>query len=190
MKDQARIAHHAPGRIRIRLPHAKGDHARLEQIKRAISPRPGVRRVEVNPSTGSVVVHYDPALHQDYRPLLGHLVEHEGLCVPAADPLADESLTARSVNHLCKQLSDGIRRVTNETVALKELFPFGVAAYALWWVDRSIGAPLWLSLLIFSWSSYMDLHEDESGGGVAASLDALRAEVASLRTELRRRAQK
>src|SRR5450432_3054140 len=64
MAHKAEIAHHVRGRLRMKIPAAKGDEVLLEQIKRALSPIPGMLDVEVNPSTGSVILHYDPDVHE------------------------------------------------------------------------------------------------------------------------------
>src|SRR6266446_9142692 len=69
----AYVTHHIPGRMRVKLPHAKGDRALLERIKESISPLPGVRSIEMNPTTGSVEVNYDP---NDYEHYAGQLTAH------------------------------------------------------------------------------------------------------------------
>ena len=48
------VAHHSPGRTRLKVP--KGQRAELHKIKAAIEKDPGVQSVEVNHSTGSVIV--------------------------------------------------------------------------------------------------------------------------------------
>src|SRR5260370_14352733 len=70
MKYHAEIAHQVCGRIRLKIPAAKGDEGLLEQIKRALSPIPGVHSIEVNPSTGSVIMHYDPEVHHEFHDTL------------------------------------------------------------------------------------------------------------------------
>ena len=185
MSNRAQIVHHIPGRIRIRLPHARGNHALLEQIKQKLSPRPGVRGVAVNPATGSIVIRYDPELHPDYRADLATHAAREKLFALEIDSQDEESGTARSLNSFFGELSDGVKQATSDMIDLKEIFPFAVGTYAFFFVDRTIGAPLWMTLMIFSFSSYMDLHEEEPGEDVAESLDALRAEIAALRKEIR-----
>lgn len=63
---QLRIAHHIPGRVRLKLNVAGG--ADLSEIIRAarslggsFSQAPGIRSVNVNPAALSCVVEYDPA---------------------------------------------------------------------------------------------------------------------------------
>src|SRR5437879_5091518 len=79
MSHRAHVIHHIPGRMRVKLPHAKGDHATLQRIKEAISPMPGVNEVIINPVTGSVVVHYDPDIHENFHDHFGEHAERENL---------------------------------------------------------------------------------------------------------------
>lgn len=185
MRQQAQLVHHIPGRVRIRLPHAKGNRALLQQIKESISPRPGVRRVDVNPTTGSILIHYDPALLDNFNRQLAEHAEREELFALNVETQKDETGTARSVHDFLKLLSDIVKDATADTIDLKEIFPFAVGGYAFFFVDRSIGAPLWLSLMFFAFSAYMDLHETEPSPNVGESLEDLRAEIAALRSDIR-----
>lgn len=60
-----RIAHHIPGRIRLKLaegaaaPAALGD---VQRFVRAATAVPGIRGVTLNPLARSCVVEYDPAV--------------------------------------------------------------------------------------------------------------------------------
>src|SRR5580704_2636799 len=67
MTSDAHIVHHIPGRLRLKIPQAKGNAAFLDQVKTALSPIQGVRGIEVNPTTGSVLVHYDPEDFDDFH---------------------------------------------------------------------------------------------------------------------------
>ena len=79
MRHSARAVHHVRGRIRLKIPASKGDSRLLEEIKQAIAPLKGVKSVDTNPSTGSVVVHYDPAMHADFHQ---QLADHAGDSCP------------------------------------------------------------------------------------------------------------
>ena len=54
MRHKAHVAHHTKGRLRIRVPSAKGDPAALQEIARTLSPVMGVSEVIVNETTGVV----------------------------------------------------------------------------------------------------------------------------------------
>ena len=185
MGNQAYIVHHIPGRLRIRLPKAKGNPDLLARISQSLSPLSGVRQVSTNESTGSVVIHYDPGTSREIRKQLAAQAEEDEIFVLDGDFSTENSEAARSVDNLFHHLNDGVKRTTKDLIDLREIMPFGIAIYAFFWVDRAIGNPLWLSLLMFSFSSYMDLHEPEPGTAVEDSIDALRSEIAALRSEIR-----
>lgn len=172
---RAQVTHHIPGRMRVKLPHAKGNRALLESVKKSISPLPGVRGVEVNPTTGSVLVHYDPKGPEDCASQLTAHAEREKLFMLAAPELtetdqiaakieaeaeflAEHSETARTVVNLLKHLDEVIKRETNNTVDLKVLLPLGLAVYAFLEVGSEVATPLWVTLGIFSFNSFLRLH--------------------------------
>src|SRR5579884_1454702 len=64
---RAEVVHHTRGRIRVKVHGGKGNHRLLHEIKRSLAPKPGVRQVDVNPTTGSVIVHYDDGAHPDFH---------------------------------------------------------------------------------------------------------------------------
>ena len=74
-KMKLQIAHQVPGRIRMKVPSAKDNPELLEQIKQTFSVIPGIEQVTVNPTTGSVVLHYDTEKHDEFH---GHLHHHTG----------------------------------------------------------------------------------------------------------------
>src|SRR2546429_6784768 len=79
MVNCARVMHHVPGRIRMKMPHAKGNEHLLAKIKEFLSPLPGVKDVEVNPITGSVIVYYNAALYDNFQQALDKYSERAKL---------------------------------------------------------------------------------------------------------------
>lgn len=53
------IKHHVPGRLRIKLPPVRKDPAKAEAVAGHVRTLEGVRSVEVNTVSASVIVHYD-----------------------------------------------------------------------------------------------------------------------------------
>lgn len=177
MNQQAHVAHYIPGRIRIKLQRAQGDSVLLQQIKEGLSTLPGVTKVDVRPLTGSVIIHYNsnvgdfPAhlaeraksaeLFNLLPPEMSEVEEIVQKLETEAEFLAEHSRTARSILNSVEYLNERIRQATANTVDLKVLLPLAVAVYAFFWVDRKQGAPLWITLLIFSFNSFLDLHQPE-----------------------------
>jgi len=54
------LAHHLPGRLRLRSAVLRGDARASEEARRHLAEISGVRSASINPSTGSVLLEYDP----------------------------------------------------------------------------------------------------------------------------------
>lgn len=175
MQHHAHVAHHVRGRIRVRMPKNKRDHATLERVKRSISPMHGVKSVDVNSSTGSVVVNYDADQHADFPSTLARHAEANNLFTLAPPPvsevdemvetiekeaefLAEHSETARAIVEFCKGLNQEVKKATNNNLDLQVLLPLGLAAYAFLNLEADVATPLWVTLGLFSFNSFISLH--------------------------------
>lgn len=172
----ARVAHHVRGRIRVQFPRAKGNRRFLQQVQEFLSPIDGVHRVEINPVTGSVVVHYDRS-HTDIHEKLAKHAEDAGMFSLAPPELSEVDVLAANIEReaaflsqhselarhtvdLVKQIDNEIKRATDNTVDLKVLLPFGLAVYAFLELGTAdISTPLWVTLGIFSFNSFVALHQ-------------------------------
>lgn len=61
LKGEFEVLHFIPGRVRIRLHRLKGSPALAEEVRGRLSAIEGVRSVETNHVTGTVLLQYDPA---------------------------------------------------------------------------------------------------------------------------------
>lgn len=171
----ARVVHHVKGRIRVKLHDAKGNHRFLESVQQSLSPVAGVRNVEVNSATGTIVVHYDETMLPDFAQKLAEHGESEDLfsLEPAelsevdaianklqreAQFLAQHSDVAKSAVDFVSQIDRALKSATNNTVDLKVLLPMGLAIYAFLELESDITTPLWVTLGIFSFNSFVSLH--------------------------------
>jgi cation transport ATPase len=172
---KAHIVHHIRGRIRLKFPGAKRELSHLQKIKEAISPMSGVRQVDVNSLTGSIVVTYDTNLHDAFQQQLSACADQSGLfklqppptseadqmaqrIEEEADFLSEHSETARSLVEFVKRINLAIRKTTDNSVDLKVLLPLALAAYSLVELESDISTPLWVTLGIFSFNSFVTLH--------------------------------
>jgi cation transport ATPase len=176
---RARTAHRVRGRIRLTIHGAKGRPHALEHIKKSITPIEGVRNIETDAATGSVVVHYDPAQHHDFHeklakqgsstgafqldpPILGEGGELVYEFEEEAEFLSQHSDTARFMVDSFKSLDQAIKRATNNAVDLKVLLPLGLAVYSFLEFGVEVSTPLWVTLGIFSFNSFLVLHSPHS----------------------------
>lgn len=192
-RHRVRTAHRMPGRIRLKLDGSSRKAHELEDLKRTIASMPGVDRVEANLASGSLVIHYDPKLYGRFHHQLKEHGDSTGtfhLDVPdigegadliksveeEADFLAEHSETARVMVNGFRSLDRAIRRATDNTVDLKVLLPLGLDVYSFVEIGLEAATPLWITLGIFSFNSFVQLHSPKPGG--ARSKRALREALA------------
>lgn len=177
MAAHAKVVHHVPGRIRIRVPSAKRSPGLLNEIKQSISSATGVGQIEVHPTTSSIIVHYrreagHPDRFQDALTQKGHSSGLFDLAPPdvsgaadmekkvkeEADFLASRSELARHVVDATKSLNAEIKRVSDNTLDLNVLVPGALAVYSAFYLGAELSTPLWVTLGIFSFNSFVALH--------------------------------
>ena len=168
--------------MRIRVPSAKGDPEALEEIKRSLSPIPGVSEVIVNDAIGTITVHYDPKQHIDFH---RHLHEAEGshqemlqmspppskeagpisevdeameMLEKEAEFLSSHSHSAKILFGMLRDFDAGLKKATNNNIDLKVVAPLGLAVYAFMQLGFEAATPVWLTLGVFSFNHFVTLH--------------------------------
>jgi len=174
-KHAAHLAHHSPGRMRIRVPSAKGDPAALEEIRRTLSSVGGVSHVSVNESLGTVTISYDHAAHDELHkhltsdeshhdvimsecPKLADLGHMDEMIEKEAVFLADHSHTAKAILDMFYRFDRGVKQVTNNTVDLKVLAPLALAIGVFSELGVAAATPVWMTLGLFSFNHFIDLN--------------------------------
>jgi hypothetical protein len=185
-KLKLQVAHQVPGRVRLKIPSAKGNPALLQEIGDAFSRIPGIGHVTVNPVTGSVVLHYDAELHDEVhnslqrhtgqvwrngqRPpdteidTLAHKIEDE------AEFLAQHSKSAKAVVDFCKKLDCEIKIATNNNVDLQIILAFGIIGFTLLELGASAATPVWVTLSLFAMNHFIEMHHPGQHGPHAAPI--------------------
>ena len=161
-KMKLQVAHQVPGRIRMKVPAGKDNAELLEQIKQTFSVIPGIEQVTVNPTTGSVVLHYDTEKHDEFH---GHLHHHTGhhfkppgneidslasKIEEEAEYLAEHSHAAKVVVDFCKDLDKQIKVASGNVVDLKIVLALGIAGFTIFEVGASAATPVWVTLSVFA----------------------------------------
>jgi hypothetical protein len=174
MVDRFQVVHHIPGRLRVRIPRSKRHPHLLHELRDFVSGLGGVERVEINPVTGSVLVHYHPESQEQIQSLLRQSRGASGFSadVPPelseGDDLAEKiereaaflaahSEAAAQLVNAVKHLNRQIRQATDNAVDLKVLLPAGLAICAFV-AGAEAATPLWVTLAIFSFNSFVVLH--------------------------------
>ena len=175
MRHAAHVAHHSPGRLRIRIPAAKGNAAALEAIRSSLSAMAGVDEVVVNKLIGTITIHYDPRHHAAFQKDLagvnsqqevvtveppkleeledmGEMLEHE------AAFLAEHSHSAKALVDWMNALDRAIKRATDNAVDFRVIAPLILAVGALLELGVESSTPVWLTLGLFSFNHFISLH--------------------------------
>jgi len=162
--------------MRVRVPSAKGNPKALEEIKRSLTSLTGVHEVTVNAATGSIVVNYDPKRHADFHkhlsgggehkkavemadpPKLSEIDEVEEMLEKEAEYLSKHSHSAKAVVDFIRRCDVGLKRITGNQLDLKVLTPMALAVYAFLELGFEAASPVWLTLGLFSFNHFVDLH--------------------------------
>ena len=198
MTSKAHIVHHVPGRLRLKVPGAKGNADFLDKVKAALDPIQGIREIDVNPLTGSVLVHYDPddfdSFHQDvhqhasksnlfaiHQPAITKVDEAVSKIEREADYLAARSHTARVVVDFLHDLDVKVKQTTHNAVDLKVLVPLALAVYSITVIELSAATPMWATLGLFSFNHFLELHQHVDDPAPEDGSDQVPAQRKSLR---------
>jgi hypothetical protein len=175
-KPKLEIAHQIPGRIRMKVPSAKGNPEQLESYKEILSAIPGIESIDVNPETGSIVLRYDPDTHdhfhvgfqrhvheqhgQHHRPpsneidALANTIERE------AEYLAEHSQAARAFVEMCRQADRNIKLHSHNMLDLKMMLAIGVIGFTVFEVGAAAATPVWVTLALFGLNHFIEMQEE------------------------------
>jgi heavy-metal-associated domain-containing protein len=138
----ARIVHQVPGRTRLRTREMKGDDKYFAELHQALSQTPGVRNVQVNSLTQSILLEHDT----DIQELMSE-AERRGylrLESPAHQPYLAEIDRVLSVS------DHKLREVTGGRLDFETLTFLGFAAGGLYQVVKGRALPAGVTLLRYA----------------------------------------
>jgi cation transport ATPase len=169
MVRHAYVCHSSAGRLRLRIPGARHDADSLKRMAHATREVPGVRSAEYNPTTGSLLIKYARDAVSNIQTLTdaitkaGMPLELVGAMTGAEEiaEVEEYSQLAGSISSLFGGLDQAIKYATDNQLDLKILLPIGAAILGFSSLRRpSMSTPLWLTLMLFSFSSFHSLHGD------------------------------
>jgi hypothetical protein len=172
-RHKIHVAHHTHGRVRMKVPTAKGNPEEMARIAETFVGTPGVRKVEANPVTGSLVVHYAAERRAEIRAsiLNSHGTDFEppeteidkltGNIEREAKFLAEHSHTAAVIVDFFAKLDAGIKRNTDNYVDLKIVLAAAIVAGTMMEVGMAAATPVWLTLCVFSVNHMVQLHQHQ-----------------------------
>ncbi|MDR3461652.1 MAG: hypothetical protein P4L76_04975 [Beijerinckiaceae bacterium] len=179
------VAHQTPGRIRMKIPAAKGNPDLLEQIKQTFGILPGIEGIVVNHVTGSVILNYDPDRHDEFHsgfqphtvppgpaphhPPSSEIDELAQKIQDEAEFLAQNSHAARAVVDFFKQLDRQIKKSSGNLVDLKIVLAIFVVGFTVFEVGAAAATPVWVTLVIFGLNHFIEMHQHGPQPGIQAT---------------------
>jgi cation transport ATPase len=178
MKVKLQIAHQVPGRIRMKIPSAKGNPELLEEIQKTFSVIPGIEEVRVNPETGSVVLKYDTDRHDDFHTDFAHRYEHHAGHHPHHRPpsneidalaskieeeanfLAEHSQAAKAVVDFCRHWDREIKNASGNMFDLKMVLCVGLVGFMIFEVGAAAATPVWVTLTLFGLNHFVEMQAE------------------------------
>jgi hypothetical protein len=172
-----RVVHAIPGRVRLKIVSLRDNPELARALRERLSGVRGIRRIEANPLTGSLLVRYDPE-EMTSRESLFTLSETVTLLFPGLDMAQLEAWLGQSGNgsgataSLARGVSSGVgalnARVGKATggLDLKRLLPltlFGLGVRGLL-VAKTVPFPAWYDLWWFAFGTFFLLNRPEAHG--------------------------
>ena len=154
----------------MKIPAGKGNPDLLEQIKSTFGVIPGIERVTVNPTTGSVVLHYDEDRHDQFhgdlqqhlpthhRPPTNEIEEMAKKFEEEAEFLAEHSQLARGVVDFFKDVDRRVKAASGNVIDLKIVLAAAIIGFTVLEVGASAATPVWVTLVIFSLNHFIEMH--------------------------------
>lgn len=133
---RGQVVSSTPGRLRVRLHRAHRQGSAAHRAKTHLQDQPGVRDVQTNQATGSVMVKYDPN-EVSADDIVGLLKDIGIVAIGTASdlvidlPEAGRSITSINIISSVDNLDRRLSRLTGSRVDLKLLFPAGLFALGI-----------------------------------------------------------
>ncbi len=172
-RHKLHVAHHTLGRVRLKIPTAKGDAKALQAIAETFRATPGVDSVAVNAETGSLVMKYSAAtrdavharlgahLGEDFKPPETEIDKLADNIGREAEFLAEHSHTARIIVDFFMKLDASIKRHTDNYIDLKIVLAALIVGGTMFEVGIAAATPVWLTLAVFSVNHMVQLHQHQ-----------------------------
>lgn len=178
MPLEALVAHRLPGRLRLRLSALKNDAHALSEVASRVQAVPGIRGVEINVVTGSLLAHYEGKEAE----VIQAIAERCGLRLTAmAAPTT--GLRGR-IEAGIRELNVGLQRVSGGEVDLHGLL---VVALTLLAIQQAIEGNVMIPAAALLWNAYQAARMAPPEAGAASMPAAVQPTAAKTVASQRQR---
>lgn len=150
-----------PGRIRVRIDRSMRSPESIRELTELLRGLSGVREVQVNPTTGSFLIFYDPEAADLTQLYLAAQAAKVNIVLPGTasegEPRTDLSSVARAVNSYFGRLDWMVSSYTGGKLDAKTLAPIAVGAVAVRQLlvqGASLSSAPWYVLLWYSFEMF------------------------------------
>lgn len=157
-----RIAHHHPGRLRLRSEAFLGDGDPAAAALEALAATPGIQSTGHDPQTGSLLITYDPG--RITADTIARGIARAARLRPAADPEAPRRSQGGRVLDMLRDLNAAAYQSTGFRLDLRAMVPAALACLSVTTLVLGKGsrAPRWDSLAYWSVNLFAMFHGRET----------------------------
>jgi hypothetical protein len=155
----AHLRHRSHGRMRVTLERSDRSPGQMEQVKKRIESQPGIRSVDINPTTGSVIVTGEH----------NHQIEQAlEAAVELVETLQQGKPSQKAVDTLVsavKVADSRLRQTSSDRISLKWLVPgafVGIGLRQLLAQGLTIGDVPWYVLMYYGVDSFLKLNPEHA----------------------------
>lgn len=169
--ESIKIVHAIPGRMRLKVGDVRENPTLAGELQRRLTSLPGVRTVEVNSRTGSVLILYKAtaftsteALQELAKPLAelfpGVEINEVRSWMSSANGSGSAPSLTQGITSFFAGLNKNIETATGSAVDLRILLPLGLFLLGLRSLVSSENRPLptWYDLFWFALGTYFMMH--------------------------------
>ena len=166
VEPRIRLVHSTHKRFRLKVPPAERTPELMMRVRRRLEATPGVTRAELNPDTGSILVHHAPGAA--FEDLLEQAGLSESVLLSAVPPRlrqavrGDASRVASGATDWFFAADARLARATGGWLDLKMAVPIGLLSAAAWRTAAEGAAFLEIPpyiLLWYAFDSFMKFHQ-------------------------------
>jgi hypothetical protein len=165
-REHLEIAHHHPGRLRVRADALIDALEIVQRIRESLDASPGILSVKYTAQTGSLLVEYEPG-HAQADDIIRRIAEAADL----APPLDEATLRERRARPalltigVTRELNRLAEEMTGGRTDLRSIVPAALAGLALYsFIEEKKRLPRWDNLLYWGFNVFTMLHKREIDG--------------------------
>jgi hypothetical protein len=145
--------------LRLRSEAFRQEGSNLEEVRSGVASLPAVRQLKLNPTTGSLLVEYEPGRIEPDE-LVRRIADATGLTrvVDATALPGNPDEPVRQLVQGARELNRLVGEATNGHADLRSLVPVGLFAAGLYSLVRRPILPRWDNLFVWSYQLFMTMN--------------------------------